>query len=72
MSLFLGKMRQHINGHKELSEHKDVVKVDAGKEVLIPLFATHSTNFDVFVKAGDHVKDIEAGGAHRDRKRWKI
>lgn len=56
MSLFLGKMRQHINGHKELSEHKDVVKVDAGKEVLIPLFATHSTNFDVFVKAGDHVK----------------
>ena len=55
MSLFLGAMRQHIHGHKELSEHKDVVEVKAGKEVWIPLFAMHSANFDVAVNVGDHV-----------------
>ena len=46
---------RHIHGHKELSEHKDVVEVKAGKEVWIPLFAMHSANFDVAVNVGDHV-----------------
>lgn len=56
MSLFLGKMSQHIEGHKALTEHEDVVKVTSGPELWIPLFAMHSTNFDVLVKVGDYVR----------------
>ena len=55
ISLFKGPMRQHINGHKDLSDHGDIKAVKAGKEVKIPLYATHSANFDVLVKEGDHV-----------------
>lgn len=55
MSLLLGQMRQHIPGFKELSEHKDVIEVKPGKNVLIPLFANHSQNFNLLVKEGDPV-----------------
>lgn len=55
MSLFIGPMRQHIPGFKDLSETKEIVEVKAGKQVFIPLFASHSANFDVLVKEGDHV-----------------
>ena len=55
MSLLLGPMRQHIPGFKELSEHKDIIEVKPGKNILIPLFANHSQNFEVLVKEGDFV-----------------
>ena len=55
MSLLLGPMRQHIPGFKELSEHKDIIEVRPGKEILIPLFANHSQNFELLVKEGDQV-----------------
>lgn len=55
MSLLLGPMRQHIPGFKELSQHKDVIEVKPGKEILIPLFANHSQNFELLVKEGDAV-----------------
>ena len=54
MSLLLGPMRQHIPGFKELSEHKDIIEVRPGKEILIPLFANHSQNFELLVKEGVH------------------
>lgn len=55
MSLFIGPMRQHIPGHKDLSEDKTVLELKAGKQVFIPLYASHSANFELLVKEGDHV-----------------
>lgn len=55
MSLFFGSMRQHIEGFKNLTDHKSVVDVPAGKLVYIPMYATHSTKFDMLVQEGDRV-----------------
>lgn len=55
MSLFKGAMRQHIKGHKELTEHEDVLELKDTKCVYIPLLSGPSTNLDVFVKEGDKV-----------------
>ncbi len=55
MSLFRGPMRTHLNGHKELSEHSEVVVLNPDK-VAIPLFAGRDTNPQILVQAGDEVK----------------
>lgn len=55
MSLFNGPMRQHIDGHKKLTEQGEIVQVKAGKQVFIPLFANHSQNFEILVKEGEQV-----------------
>lgn len=55
MSLFKGPMRQHIQDYKDLTDHKDVLEVKAGKEVYIPLICGASTKIDVLVKEGDRV-----------------
>lgn len=55
MSLFIGPMRQHIPGYKDLSDHKHIMEVQAGSQVFIPLYAGHSLNFELLVKEGDHV-----------------
>ena len=55
MSLLLGPMRQHIPGFKEMTEHKSVIEVKPGKQVFIPLYASHSQKFDLLVNEGDHV-----------------
>lgn len=56
MSFFTGPMRKHVNGHKDLTDHKDILNVQAGSKVLIPLINMGSTTVDVLVKEGDHVK----------------
>lgn len=48
-------MRQHIPGYKDLTATKEVLEVKAGPQVFLPLYASHSTKFDVLVKEGDHV-----------------
>ena len=55
MSLFKGPMRQHIEGFKGLTNKKDVLEVQPGKEVCIPLVCGAVTNIDILVKEGDHV-----------------
>ncbi len=55
MSLFKGAMRQHIDGHKELTEHEEVLQLNANESVYIPLISGPSTNLDVLVKEGDKV-----------------
>ena len=55
MSLFRGPMREHLNGQKELTEHKDLVVVEPAKEVYIPIFAGAATNPKVLVSVGDKV-----------------
>lgn len=56
MAFITGPMRKHVNGHKELTSHTDVLKVAAGSKVLIPLINMGSTTVEVLVKEGDHVK----------------
>jgi electron transport complex protein RnfC len=56
MSLWIGTMRKHLDGHKDLTDHRDIVRVDAGKFVYIPLMSMFSTNIEVLVNEGDKVK----------------
>jgi Na+-translocating ferredoxin:NAD+ oxidoreductase subunit C len=49
-------MRRHLDGHKDLTDHRDIVRVDAGKFVYIPLMSMFSTNIEVLVNEGDKVK----------------
>lgn len=55
MSLFLGKMCQHIPGHKAKTEHEKVLEIMPEKQVFIPLVAGNNTDFEVLVKEGDQV-----------------
>lgn len=56
MSLIFANMRKHIEGHKYLTDHIDVLELRAVKTVYIPLANGNSTNFDVLVKEGEQVK----------------
>lgn len=56
MSLIFSKMSKHLAGHKDLTSNNDVIRVNDIDTVFIPLANGNSSNFDVFVKAGDHVK----------------
>ena len=58
MSLFLGSMRQHIQGRKELTEKSQVLSLMPKENVYIPLIHGRSTadDFEVFVSEGDEVK----------------
>lgn len=51
---FVGPMRQHLDGHKSLSEHVQVKTVDTPKLVYIPLF-TGGRDAIPCVNVGDHV-----------------
>ncbi|WP_312654423.1 RnfABCDGE type electron transport complex subunit C [Proteiniclasticum sp.] len=52
MSILIGPMKLHLNGHKELTNHGEVKNIVAGKKVYIPLMACT----DILVNAGDYVK----------------
>ena len=56
MAFITGPMRKHLNGHKELTSHAEVIKVEAGSKVSIPLINMGSTTVEVLVKEGDYVK----------------
>ena len=56
MSLFLGPMRHHIPGKKELTESVPLMELQPKKEVYIPLVAGANTDFEIFVQEGDAVK----------------
>ena len=53
MSLFLGPMRQHIPGKKELTEKSELLHLMPKKEVYIPLVAGRTLDFDILVQEGD-------------------
>lgn len=55
MSLFRGSMRTHINGHKELSEHADIITL-VPEKVAIPLYFGTEMNPQILVQPGDEVK----------------
>ncbi|MCF0115104.1 MAG: RnfABCDGE type electron transport complex subunit C [Erysipelotrichaceae bacterium] len=55
MSFLLGPMRRHIDGHKELTSHSDLLKVAAPDVVKIPL-VNGAAPCNLIVKEGDKVK----------------
>lgn len=56
MSLLTGRMNLHVDGHKELTDHKDIVEIKDTGLLYIPLMNGGSTEFEVLVKEGDKVK----------------
>ncbi len=56
MSLIFANLRKHIEGHKYLTDHIEVSKLNNIDIVYIPLANGNSTNFDVLVNAGELVK----------------
>lgn len=52
MSILIGPMKLHLNGHKELTSHGEVKDIVAGKKVYIPLLP----GTEILVKEGDAVK----------------
>lgn len=52
MSILIGPMKLHLDGHKELTNHGEVKNIIAGEKVFIPLMACT----DILVNAGDYVK----------------
>ena len=49
------RQRQHIQGHKELTEHVDILEIKAGNCVYIPMLSGASTNLEMLVQEGDKV-----------------
>lgn len=56
MSLIFANLRKHIEGHKYLTDHLDVLELHNVNEVYIPLANGNSRNFDLLVKEGELVK----------------
>lgn len=51
MSIFIGPMMKHLNGHKELTNHSEVVDIKAGALVYIPLMNCT----EIIAKPGEQV-----------------
>ena len=56
MPLWVGPMNAHLNGHKELTAHNEIVTVKPKGEVYIPLSNGNNAAVEVVVKEGDKVK----------------
>ncbi len=56
MAFLTGSLRKHVDGHKELTSHSQLINVEAGNEVFIPLTNMGSVAVEVLVKEGDEVK----------------
>ncbi|MEI7668239.1 MAG: RnfABCDGE type electron transport complex subunit C, partial [Erysipelotrichaceae bacterium] len=56
MSLLIGPMRVHLNGHKEETLHNEIMPIKPKKAVYIPLNNGTATTVDVLVNEGDKVK----------------
>jgi electron transport complex protein RnfC len=58
MILFRSLGRRHLDGHKELSKHSDIITLSskAGAKVYYPTFSPNNKPMNVLVKPGDKVK----------------
>lgn len=55
MSILTGLMHQHLDGHKDLTAHKDVVEIAKPDVIYIPL-ANGNAPMNLLVEPGDEVK----------------
>ncbi|MDI9518559.1 MAG: RnfABCDGE type electron transport complex subunit C [Bacillota bacterium] len=65
MSILLGKMSYHAFGHKDLTAHDEIIKLEAPSEIKIPLMISNAP-FEAIVKEGDKVKVGTKLGARND------
>lgn len=56
MAIFMGPNQAKLNGHKDLTKHAELVRIEASEKVYIPLVNMGSTTFEVHVKEGDYVQ----------------
>lgn len=66
MPFLLGPLRKHIPGLKELTDHNEILTIEAPKEVLIPLMAMNSQDLEVYVNEGDRVLMNQKVAARND------
>ena len=55
MTFLIGPMQKHLDGHKELTAHKEIIDLPAGARVSIPLLHGNAV-IKRFVEVGDSVK----------------
>ena len=55
MSFLIGPMQKHLNGHKELTAHNEILTVKPQEKVYIPLLMGNA-KIEVLVKENDEVK----------------
>ena len=55
MSLLSGIGKKRLAGHKDLSKNQAIIACDVPDLIYIPLVDGNATDFDVYVKEGDHV-----------------
>ena len=58
MILFRSVGRRHLNGHKELSKHSEIINLGSnkGSKVYFPTMAPNASAIKVLVNPGDTVK----------------
>lgn len=66
MPFLLGPLRKHIPGFKELTDHNEILTIEAPKEILIPLMVMNSNQLEVYVKEGDRVLANQKVAARND------
>lgn len=55
MSFIIGPMRKHVDGHKELTSHGEIIKINAPETIAIPL-VNGASDAELLVKEGELVK----------------
>lgn len=66
MPFLLGSLRKHIPGFKELTDHNEILKIEAPSEVLIPLAGLNDSNLKLYVQEGDRVLKNQKIAARSD------
>ena len=65
MTFLIGPMQHHIDGHKDLTEGKDILKVDSDEVAISLTIGSH--NAIPTVQVGDHVKIGQLIGKREDK-----
>lgn len=60
MSFLIGPMQKHLDGHKDLTAHNEILEVKNLEKVYIPL-SMGNAKIEVLVKENDEVKVGVAG-----------
>ena len=65
MTFLIGPMQHHIAGHKDLTENKDILKVDSDEVAISLTIGSHTAT--PVVQVGDHVKIGQLIGKREDK-----
>ena len=65
MTFLIGPMQHHIAGHKDLTENKDILKVDSDEVAISLTIGSHTAT--PLVQVGDHVKIGQLIGKREDK-----